>query len=237
MITCVWFFSLTLSACSATPNQASPTLNPTLASLNTAAIQTVAIKLLRLTLSPKIQSPPMITNSTIQAPSPMSDTLTPVPQEMYEPTITISPPPSDSPAVPCNRAEFLGDVTIPDGSTLPPGFTFTKTWRIRNSGSCNWSTAYHIVYVQGTPLGSTGDFVLQGEVPPGAEAQISLPLMAPMNSGFSETHWKIRSPDGQVFGVGENGDEPLWVKIVVEETQREIQVQPENTSIASTELP
>ena len=35
----------------------------------------------------------------------------------------------------CGTAEFVTDVSVPDGSQVPPGTAFVKTWRIRNSGS------------------------------------------------------------------------------------------------------
>lgn len=228
---------MALIACNATPPQASATLNPTLASMNTAAVQTVAVKLLHLTLTPKTQlqhptatstASPLIETEFVPSHSPPESVLA-------TSTVTQQPPPS--PSASCNRADFLGDVTIPDGTILPPGFTFTKTWRLRNSGSCSWSKAYHIIFVQGTPLGSKGDFPLQVDVPPGAEVQISLPLQAPIQSGPSETYWKIRSPDGQVFGLGENSEDPLWVKIIVEGTQEDIQEQIQEAPITSTQIP
>ncbi len=213
-----------------------PTVNPTLGSLNTAAVQTVAMKYFLMTLTPKTPSrPPTAILATLPPPP-----LPPIPSQESQNTQLAPAPPSPAPTasstLPCNRAEFLGDVTIPDGTTVPPGFTFTKTWRVRNSGSCNWSRSYHVVYVEGTPLGNVGDFMLQTEIPPGTEAQISLPLQAPLQGGLAETHWKLRSPDGQVFGVGENGEDPLWVKIIVEEDQQQNQVQPENTAITATEI-
>jgi len=32
----------------------------------------------------------------------------------------------------CNWAQFVTDVTVPDGTYLAPGTTFTKTWRLKN---------------------------------------------------------------------------------------------------------
>jgi uncharacterized protein YkwD len=228
---------MALSACNATSSQAPATSNPTLASMNTAAVQTVAVKLLQLTLMAKTPFLPSTPISTVTAPQQTDILPSPSPEEIVPATATLAQQPQPPPSSPCNRAEFLGDVTIPDGTILTPGFTFTKTWRLRNSGSCSWSKDYHIIYVQGTPLGSSGDFPLQIEVPPGAEAQISLPLQAPMQSGPSETYWKIRSPDGQVFGIGENSEDPLWVKISVEGMQENVQEQIQDTPIVSTQAP
>ncbi|MCJ7824862.1 MAG: hypothetical protein MUP44_08185, partial [Anaerolineales bacterium] len=44
------------------------------------------------------------------------------------PLPTFTPVPSAT-AIPCDRAEFITDVTVPDGSDYSPGDVFTKTWR------------------------------------------------------------------------------------------------------------
>ena len=54
----------------------------------------------------------------------------------------------------CDRGLFIGDVTIPDGTILPAGTPFTKTFRIRNVGTCTWTTSYAMVFVSGSLLGA-----------------------------------------------------------------------------------
>ena len=42
-------------------------------------------------------------------------------------------PSSASAAQACtDRAQFLADVTVPDGTRFDPGQAFTKTWKLRN---------------------------------------------------------------------------------------------------------
>jgi hypothetical protein len=36
------------------------------------------------------------------------------------------------------RATFLQDLAIADNTALPPSEPFTKSWRLRNDGSCVW---------------------------------------------------------------------------------------------------
>lgn len=38
-------------------------------------------------------------------------------------------------------SDFIADITIPDGTVVEAGETFTKTWRLENSGTCAWSNA------------------------------------------------------------------------------------------------
>ena len=36
------------------------------------------------------------------------------------------------------NASYVADVTVPDNTKYAPGKTFTKVWRLRNSGTCTW---------------------------------------------------------------------------------------------------
>ena len=65
-------------------------------------------------------------------------------------------------------------MTYPDGSLVSPGQEFTKTWRIQNTGTCAWTTAFKVVFSYGEPMsGQTtalpgtvkvGDKVDEGDV-------------------------------------------------------------------------
>ena len=37
---------------------------------------------------------------------------------------------------------FVSDVTIKDGQTLYGNESFTKVWRVKNTGSCTWTPDY-----------------------------------------------------------------------------------------------
>ncbi len=43
-------------------------------------------------------------------------------------------------AATCYWAQFIADVTVPDGTNFAPNTAFKKTWRIKNIGSCAWNT-------------------------------------------------------------------------------------------------
>ena len=77
-------------------------------------------------------------------------------------------PSSASAAQACtDRAQFIADVTVPDGTRYDPGATFTKTWRLRNIGTCTWTTAYTMVFDSGTQMSSTASVAMPSNVPPG----------------------------------------------------------------------
>ena len=44
----------------------------------------------------------------------------------------------------------------------------------------------------------------------------SVDLTAPGNAGTYQGYWKLRNPDGKVFGIGDQGEIAFWVKIIVE---------------------
>jgi len=54
----------------------------------------------------------------------------------------------------CDQAQFVSDLTAPDGSSFAPGAAFTKTWRLTNIGTCGWTTAYNLVWIGGDSIGA-----------------------------------------------------------------------------------
>src|SRR5512143_599465 len=51
-------------------------------------------------------------------------------------------------------AQFVADVTIPDGTRFAPSATFQKTWRLKNIGTATWTTAYSLVFDSGDRFGA-----------------------------------------------------------------------------------
>jgi hypothetical protein len=133
------------------------------------------------------------------------------------PTQTSEPEPTQTPtAVHCtDEAVFIKDVTIPDDTNLLPGQSFVKTWRLRNGGSCLWTTDYALVYAGGSKLGGSTVVPLAHTVAPGETVDLSVTLTAPTGSGVYDSQWQLRNADGELFGIGRNADAPFWVKITV----------------------
>ena len=58
-------------------------------------------------------------------------------------------------AATCNWAQFIADVTVPDGTNYAPGTTFKKTWRLKNIGTCAWgSTDVSLIFDSGERMGA-----------------------------------------------------------------------------------
>jgi hypothetical protein len=125
-------------------------------------------------------------------------------------------PSSASAAQTCtDRAQFIADVTVPDGTRYDPGATFTKTWRLRNIGTCTWSTSYTMVFDSGTQMGSTASVAMPSSVPPGNNVDLSVNMTAPNAAGHYIGYWKFKNAAGVIFGIGVNANRAWWVEINV----------------------
>jgi hypothetical protein len=80
-----------------------------------------------------------------------------------------------------------------------PGETFTKTWRIRNTGACTWS-GYSLVFDSGDSMNGTSPIAV-GTVSPGQEVDLSVTLTAPATNGSYRGYWRIRSASGVLLPV------------------------------------
>jgi uncharacterized protein YkwD len=95
---------------------------------------------------------------------------------------------------------------------LDPGEAFTKIWRIRNSGSCDWDDALgdlQWVFVSGAQMDGPGQVPIVGPVPAGGEYDVELELTAPQEPGTHEGRWQVQAPNGDPVGV------VFWVLIEV----------------------
>jgi hypothetical protein len=116
----------------------------------------------------------------------------------------------------CDQAGFEKDVTIPDNTTLDAGEEFTKTWQLRNDGTCTWNSNYAIVFERGDAMGGPASAQLtSAPIAPGETVDVSLDLTAPESPGTYQGYWKLRNPAGQVFGLGTDGEKEFWVKIKI----------------------
>jgi transcriptional regulator with XRE-family HTH domain len=99
-----------------------------------------------------------------------------------------------------DESTFVSE-TPPDGSTVPCGTTFTKTWTIRNSGSVPWR-GRRVRRIGPT----TGPWTLASErfspVPdtePGESVSISVELHTPQMETAAVAQWKMVDGDGLLY--------------------------------------
>lgn len=117
----------------------------------------------------------------------------------------------------CNRAQFIRDVTVPDGSSFAPGDTFTKTWRLRNVGTCTWkASVYKLVFSNGNAFGVATSHALTEDVPPWTYVDLTIPdMVAPATPGRHFSYWKLDNGSGEQFGVGWRGNVAIFALINV----------------------
>jgi hypothetical protein len=137
---------------------------------------------------------------------------------LASPTTPVPPATQTLTATPiCNRA-LPGspiDITIPDDSIMAPGQVFSKTWRLQNAGSCQWTMSYAVVYFSGDLLGAARVNAFPGPVHPGQTVDITVDMVAPLDSGSYQGNWELSDPQGKLFGLGPDGNAPFWVRILV----------------------
>ena len=180
--------------------------------INTAAAQTVAALATRGPSSPTpaAEGTPAVT----ETPGAANRTQTPTPAGGPTQAAT------NTPDAACNQAQFVADLTVPDGMKVMPNARFVKTWALKNTGTCAWTPGYTVVFAgRGTAMTSQPSFPLiqEGEVKPGETANVRIMLAAPGELGIYRGYWMLRSPDDKDFGIGDNGATPFFVEIEVAE--------------------
>lgn len=178
--------ALILAACGGNSAAATPTL--AVEQIQTEAVATFASGLTSTAASLPTQTP---------APS---ETPTMAVSGTVGATATQAPPPASANAAPtCLGLAFVSDVTIPDNTKLTPGEKFTKTWRVRNSGSCSWESGFTLRFTGGQAMGGSS-VVLEDAVEPGKETNLSVDMTAPAGSGSYRGNWRMTNKSGAYFG-------------------------------------
>jgi hypothetical protein len=108
----------------------------------------------------------------------------------------------------CYGLTFVSDVSIPDNTQMDPGETFTKTWKVQNSGSCAWDAGFKFQLSGGNAMGATA-VTLPSAIASGATYDISVAMTAPSAAGTVRGNWRMSTATGQFFG------DEVFVVIVV----------------------
>ena len=177
-------------------NTATPTPTTTYTPTNTAT------KTPTPTNTPTVSSTPTVTATATLTPSS-------TPTRIPLPTAT---------SVDCDRAIFVDDITVPDGSLFGPGETFIKTWRLRNDGDCAWTTDYQVVFVDGERMSAPLSFALPRIVAPGQTIDIGIRMRTPIESGSYRGNFKLQNDAGILFGTGKSKNDPFWLEIKVQQS-------------------
>jgi hypothetical protein len=193
--------SLLLAACQSAPTvETTATINPN--AVYTAAAQTADARLTEIaqatpSATPVPPTPTPDPAQTIAAQTAEAlQTLAAILSLTPASTFTSTPAPTASMA---DRAEFVLDVTVPDGTDFAPSASFTKTWRLKNIGTTTWTTEYKLTFISGDQMGTATSVSLPNAVAPGETVDISVGLVAPSTTGRYRGYWKMANASGSLF--------------------------------------
>src|SRR5690349_14841091 len=190
--------ALLLSACGATPADLTPTVTINPDQIRTEAVGTFAAGLTLTAFAAPTNTP--------------AATLTPLASFTAAPTstggIAFGTAPSTGATASCYGLSFVSDVTIPDNTPVTAGQAFTKTWKVKNAGSCAWDAGFKFSFTGGEQMGGA-TVTLPSAVAAGAVYDISVPLTAPNKSGTLRGNWRMSTASGQFFG------DEVYVQVVV----------------------
>ena len=162
----------------------------------------------------------------------------------FAPTATLYPTPtavinSYTSYSACDDSLFITDVTTSNYSAFAPGETFTKTWRIKNTGTCTWNKHYAIVLFDGDSMSGEMTMITQA-VDPDEVTEISVVLTAPDEAGTYVGYWVLVNRDEVPFGnyfyveMTVSGDAPTATETSVNTPTPEVIGTPTATQ---TEMP
>lgn len=124
-------------------------------------------------------------------------------------TVTGTVLPSITPtfgAVGCYNSVVITE-TIPDGTKINPGQSFTKTWTVKNTGTCEWTADFKLVSL--TDAMGSDTFKIRRKVAPNETTDFSVNMVASNYPGTYTGIWRLCTDDGTLFGSS------LSVRIVV----------------------
>ena len=183
IILIITILAISSTAACSQQNTATPTLDPF--QIQTQAVGTFAAGLTQTAIALPTSTPtftPTPTSTETPTPSPTATSITQI-----------------LPTTSCNSLTFIKDITIPDNSKLAPGQAFTKTWRVQNSGTCDWEKGFLVKFFSGNAMGGKS-ITLENTLSPGKELDISIKMTAPSVSGVYTGNWRMTDDSGAFFG-------------------------------------
>jgi hypothetical protein len=99
----------------------------------------------------------------------------------------------------CNNLGLINDLAPAAGTKFKPEESFTKSWQVANTGTCDWTLAYKLVFVSGDQMDGTSSRP-RNIIPPNKWTQLSIPLTAPRREGTYTGYWQLSDASGHGFG-------------------------------------
>ena len=202
------------------PGQPTPDMNAIL----TAGVGTFAASIFQTqtAMVPPATVTPTVTPTATATPlsllSPTASTASATQFILVAPQVTLvvatptGPTPTPNPSTlgsGCNNLAFISDVSVPAGTVFQPEQQFTKSWKVQNTGTCDWVYRYHLVHISGDDVGGRDPVSLGKVIEPAKWTTLTITLRAPRAPGTYTSTWRLADQSGTVFGS------TLGVNIVV----------------------
>jgi hypothetical protein len=134
---------------------------------------------------------PSATNTTLPTSTPLASAT---------PAVTATAgTASGGAATGCETGAFVADVTVSDGDEITANTPFTKTWSVQNSGTCDWTTDFLLIFSSGDQMGGPTSTPLAQSIAVGATGNVSITLTAPSTAGEYTGYWAIANASGTAF--------------------------------------
>ena len=182
-----------LSACGGSDGGETPTLT-------VEQIQTFAVMTYQAQLTQTAQAMPTETFTPLPTETPITIVTFASPEDLANATNT----PGSNAAQPagCYDLAYVKDVTIPDNTQVTPGQSFTKTWLVSNTGTCDWESGFIFNVVGGDAMSGVA-VTLNQTVQPGRQYEFSVPMVAPTDqTGEVKGTWRLSDDNNNFFGDG-----------------------------------
>jgi TolB protein len=96
-----------------------------------------------------------------------------------------------------SQAAASADVTIPAGTRFATPTTFTKVWRLVNTGQCTFTpNAFRLRFVGGDLMGAPAAIPMPGAILPGSSVDISAQFTSPSVPGIYTSNWQLLDAAG-----------------------------------------
>ena len=152
---------------------------------------------------PTVTTAPTVVAPTAAAEEPATPTSTAT-------VIVVTNPPDCT-----NRAEFVADMTVPDYAAFTAGETIHKVWRVKNTGTCTWTSEYALIFSNGNQMSAPNSIPLETTAP-GATLDVAVDMTAPGSIATYRAFFEMHTPSGAAIPIDEGTY--LWLIVNVVST-------------------
>jgi len=114
-----------------------------------------------------------------------------------------------------SQAAYSADVTIPTGTRFATPTSFTKVWRLENTGQCTFTpNAFRLRFVGGDLMAAPVAIYMPGAITPGSSVDISAQFTSPSDPGIYTSNWQLLDASG--IPVPDASGNPLTLTVNIE---------------------